>query len=610
MIILKYLKFEVYYIFIDEEFDIKKNKIATKLKKNNIVPLPIEFQKKISSRESVCLSTSDPDEIAYKRNIELAPDSILKNFCSLFSINENEKKKIRLLLQDFISKHQSYTSPLATWSALYPQKRLIYVSFKFKDFYNARRAKNIFKIVVPLDILKYLRRFFGEIISVFFSIFTIIYKKKQNSKILNERDLNEISKKTVALIPHRGIIYGTNSHNIFEKTLYYSEDINSNLNKYNILHLDYSNYTKPEQNMHWIALNKMQFSRIKIFLKTIMGMIKTFYLIRGWNTFLGWLFFIQKYNMYIKYCDIIKKFTNLKIAIIDYEVLCPKSLILALENNNIKTIATQERFIHTFFSSFSNVILDTYYVSSEFAARIIKNSKYHDVKNIIPAGQYRSDYISEYKKKNIPDEISKAKADGKKIIVFLGHHSTKNWFESNKETIVSWSAQVSFLEDVIKLSKQLKNTFIVIRYKYVEWRSNSYFKDILDRVDSCENIIISNYYKEPFHSYKLCANADLIIAKHTSIADESLSKEIPLLFYEYTHNMKNIVTDAFDYFSSEIMCYNFEELLNKSKSILFDNPSKLKEEISKLGKKIYHVEDKSNIKNKIIRSIENTIQSA
>ena len=40
---------------------------------------------------------------------------------------------------------------------LYPEKKLIYVSFKFKCFYISDTGKNIFKIVVPLDVFKYLK---------------------------------------------------------------------------------------------------------------------------------------------------------------------------------------------------------------------------------------------------------------------------------------------------------------------------------------------------------------------------------------------------------------------------------------------------------------------
>ena len=105
----------------------------------------------------------------------------------------------------------------------------------------------------------------------------------------------------------------------------------------------------------------------------------------------------------------------------------------------------------------------------------------------------------------------------------------------------------------------------------------------------------------------MCANADLIVAKHTSIADECLSHEIPVLFYEYTHNMKGIVSDAFDYLSSKLMCYNFDDLLERSKSLLFNNSSQLKDEIASLNKTIYQVKERGNIKNKIIMHLENWI---
>ena len=153
----------------------------------------------------------------------------------------------------------------------------------------------------------------------------------------------------------------------------------------------------------------MKLSNTQIFLKTLIASIKTFYLIRSWQTFLGWILCIYQYHRYIKYCEVIKKFKNLKIAIIDYEALCPKTLILALEKNNIKTVAIQERFIHTFFTSWDNVMLDTYYVVSEYTANVFKDSKYHDIKNVIPIGLYRSDYIMLYKKKIFQKKFLKLK---------------------------------------------------------------------------------------------------------------------------------------------------------------------------------------------------------
>ena len=287
--------------------------------------------------------------------------------------------------------------------------------------------------------------------------------------------------------------------------------------------------------------------------------------------------------------------------------MCPKTLLLAFKKNNIKTAATQERFITTFCTSYSNVMVDTYYAASEYTANFVKKSKYYDVKNVVPVGQYRTDYISLYKKEALPKEISSAKNNGKKILVILGYHSVKHWFESYTAPVLNWTAQLNFLEDCIKLSQNLDNTFVILRFKSLGWSTNSFFKDVIDKINNSENIIISTNYKDSYYSYRLCANADLVIAKQTSLADECLAKEIPVLFHEYSHNIKKHVLVYPYYIPSELICYNFQELYQKSKSILFSDSSKLREEVKKLNKTIYFVSEKTNIKKKILNDLENRL---
>ena len=152
---LKYLNFKVFYLNIGAQSDSEKNKIATKLKKNNIFPLPIELEKKILPEVSFTLCDSDPDEIAYKRNIKLVPDEILKKYCNLFSIKDGKIKKLRLLLQDIFAKQLWQSGKLDVWSALYPSKRIIYISFKFTSIYTKNKSGNITKIIIPLDIVNF-----------------------------------------------------------------------------------------------------------------------------------------------------------------------------------------------------------------------------------------------------------------------------------------------------------------------------------------------------------------------------------------------------------------------------------------------------------------------
>ena len=599
--LLKYLKFKVFYLDIVADSDFKKNEIADRLKKKNILPLPLELEKKFSPKGPSTLCNRDPEEISYKRNMKLAPDEILKKYCNLFSIKDGKIKKLRLLLQDVIGAQVFTSGKLDIWSALYPSKRIIYISFKIMSFYMSNKSSNLTKIIIPLDIFNY----FIKIIKKNFLLFTIFKNKKQKSQILNNQNSKELAEKKVAFIVHKGLTYGHPP--LFYKSHYYSDDKNSSLNKYNILHLDYENYPSPEPNIYWICLKKVKVPATKIFFKTLLFSLKAFYLIRNWSTFLVWILCIRQYSFYAKYFEIIKKFKNLKIALIDYDCLCPKTLILACDNNNIKTVAIQERFMTTFYTSFSNVMLDTYYVASEHSAKVIKKSKYYDIKNIIPVGQYRSDYISFYKKQAAPKEISKAKSEGKKVLIIFGNHSPNNWFESYTHPLTNWSAQINFLENCIKLSQNLENTFIILRYKTLDWIKNDYFKEIFDKIYHCENIIVGNNYEELYYSYKLCAHADLIVAKATSIADECLSKKIPVLFHEYTHNLEKILLDIPNYIPSELICHNFEELLQKSKSLLFDDASKLQNVVTQLNEKIYYVNNNGNIKNKIIKKLENLI---
>ena len=83
--------------------------------------------------------------------------------------------------------------------------------------------------------------------------------------------------------------------------------------------------------------------------------------------------------------------------------------------------------------------------------------------------------------------------------------------------------------------------------------------------------------------------------------------KIPVLFHDYTHNLKKINADAFDYSPSRLMCYTFEELLERTKTLLFSDSSALESQINKLSETIYYVDKKTNVKNRIIEDLENRI---
>ena len=130
---------------------------------------------------------------------------------------------------------------------------------------------------------------------------------------------------------------------------------------------------------------------------------------------------------------------------------------------------------------------------------------------------------------------------------------------------------------------------------------------ILEKLNNCENIVISDKYAA-FYAYRLCAHADLVIAKPTSIADECLSKEVPVLFHDYTHNMQKIVSDIFDYSQSNLLCHNFHDLFTRSQSILSGKNSKLVEEVKALNNKFYITEHKGKVKDIVIQNFKKNLK--
>tara|TARA_B100001964_G_scaffold132161_1_gene145966 strand:- start:1563 stop:2075 length:513 start_codon:yes stop_codon:yes gene_type:complete len=129
--LLSYFKFKIYYLLIDSGPKLQRNEIANELKKRNITPLPLEFEKKISKNLYSVIS-EDTNEVAYKKNLKMIPDTILKKYCNLFSINKKDVKKLRLLIQDIVAGQQRLLSGrIGIWSNL-KVKQLGAFTFQYK----------------------------------------------------------------------------------------------------------------------------------------------------------------------------------------------------------------------------------------------------------------------------------------------------------------------------------------------------------------------------------------------------------------------------------------------------------------------------------------------
>ena len=591
---LKFFNVNIYFLKISSKKEMSflkssnsKNvkKLFYKLKSLNVKPLPIADEKNIPY-EILDNIYVDSKNLLLKKVNSINSKKITKLF--LKNISFNSEKIVKLLIKESIcNDFTGINGYVDVW--LKKKKKLVFITYNFKDLFLINKNKRLTVIYLPLDFFNLILKLLIQLKIIFklliFKILNIFQQHKKNKTVINK-------KHTVSLILHGDTFYGVSKNKIaYDKTLYYSTKY-KDFKKENILHFGYQLEKLKNKSIKYKYLSDNHLT-LRDIRSTFFFILKSILHIRNFSD----LFLILALTINLKYffnCrNIIKQHKELKIALIDYENLCPKIIILAFMSLNIKTVGTQERLA----SCFTNVVdsmVDDYFTASEKINKVIKNKKLLFIKNLIPVGMYRADKLSKkIKKKN-----------SKNIIIALGFHTQPTLHKSQTSFLLNWKASKLFLEEMYRLSQDIKNCKIIIRYKYFDGYENPYFKEIIEKINRRKNIEI-NTNNETEYSYKLCSNADLVIAKHNSLADECISRNIPVIFYDYTHNLDRIIKGAFDYDGSEILCKNYSEILKNAKKFLDFKNNDLKNQFQNIKNKYYLYDKKKTVKDKILNHLNN-----
>ena len=126
---------------------------------------------------------------------------------------------------------------------------------------------------------------------------------------------------------------------------------------------------------------------------------------------------------------------------------------------------------------------------------------------------------------------------------------------------------IKFIEDILNLSKKYKDFYFILRFKKTDFFDEEEFKYLINDVKKSNNIFCDNNYKK-INSYTLAHNSQLIISKWTSIAEEMLSLNKKVIFYD---NEKYITN--YDYFlkNYKYLCTNYDDLINKFEYLISNN---------------------------------------
>ena len=404
----------------------------------------------------------------------------------------------------------------------------------------------------------------------FFFIFKFIKKLPNlfknkinfNKKEISNANNNIYKNYDFGFIPHKGFKYDR----FFKKNYFFT----NSRNKPNILNIFFNDIDRlsfryiKRFNLSYINLKQYKISISEFYLvfreyKPFLFFKKTFYKI----LFLKIIYLINTNN------DQIKSLNNFPRKIyIHYDVLCSKYLLFAFHLNNIQTFASQERSRQHIYLPY--LFIDNYFIISDYFKKELKKYGYF-IKNFIPMGFSRSKY-NQNKKVYLGNFFPKQKYKG--IVSCFGLYP----FPENKvsgycEAGVSEESNLKFINDIHSLSKNYKDYLFILRFKNTNFFDDKIFSKALKKIKNANNLFFQDNYKK-VNSYSIAHNSKIIISKWTSIAEELLSLNKKVIFYDN----ENYISQ-YDYFlkNYEFLCKDYDDLLKKFDFLLYNNNKILSE---------------------------------
>lgn len=506
-----------------------------------IVPLNFEGLYKFEPG----LIDSDPLGVIDKNLDKLLPKSVLEFVSPFFEGIENSAKKLRLCVRQVFELYYYDQSRIAAWvQATQPQNSLIFlwVAWPSIEMHPWGWAKYV-NIAPPGNILSLTSKTIAYILRKFIP-------KRLKKKLVNTKEYNY--KNRILYFTHYGVAYAK----LFEKNYFYAKDPFSVMHPDRIIHLEVGSSQDSFRPV-------MSFKRLKSFAYFVGILIRKYPLLYASNQPFRSIYLMARvYDQFIGWSMGLQPYTDCSLALIGHDILFPKSLSLALEACDIPTVAVQERFISPFYSNYS-VLMSFYLCSSSLCVSELEKNGRALVGKFIEIGMPRTDLLYKARANALPDKLNTIKRNYK-LIIALNFHCELNQWQSMSNPILNWQAHRNFIEDMLKLSTEIPNVYIIFRGKTNEWVDLNEFSDLVAVINRLENVEVDNNYNSFNVSYDLCAQADLIIGKHTSLIDESLSIGLPVLVHDYGHNYSELITKAFDYSDCEIICKDYETLKYKA----------------------------------------------
>ncbi len=261
------------------------------------------------------------------------------------------------------------------------------------------------------------------------------------------------------------------------------------------------------------------------------------------------------------------------VACLAYDIQVPTYLSLAFFLAGIRTVAYQER-IDASMGGHSPHTVDTLLAASGYFGHRAQLNYASAIRTIIPVGMWRTDLLHEARQ---ADEAVRHGTKGSKLVLVLPYRVDSRQNPPGDTLSMSVVALQALLSDILALAEGWPSYEFVIRAKDDDWTSLPEFRKLLSTIAHRVNVRVDDNYGVLNETYRLAAEASLVIANFSSIVDEVLAFGIPCFVRDFTPQSSNLRDGMFEYLPSSIVCRSTSEFFDQISRCLSDGGAEYRE---------------------------------
>jgi len=267
-----------------------------------------------------------------------------------------------------------------------------------------------------------------------------------------------------------------------------------------------------------------------------------------------------------------RSYPQARVAVAGYGDLVPPVVALGLAIAGIRLLTTQER-PNLAFLDLVGTRADTLLGASEYLLDAAWRKPTTSVREGIPVGMWRTDLLLDRRRDDEPGgrPVADRPPSGGPTVLALPYPAAANRASSRISLATSWSAGAHFLGSLTALTDAHPRVQVRIRSKSAPGDVGPPLTQALRMVEDHPRMAFDTDYDTLHRSYDLCAGADLVIAKHTSLADECLAVGIPVLLHDYGPNHGAFAHEVYDYLPERLWVHDDDALLDRTDWVLSDD---------------------------------------